>query len=89
MKVSKSAKIRNQYNQVPYLTKDTNGKLTNSKSNWNVQQLPSIRLSSILRSVRSNIHKGPDMKKYQHYIDVRGEELPTPHSTMTVVATSY
>ena len=29
-KVSKSAKIRNQYNQVPHLTQDTNGKVTNS-----------------------------------------------------------
>ena len=30
-KVSKGAKIRNQYNQVPSLTQDTNGKVTNSK----------------------------------------------------------
>ena len=29
-KVSKSAKIRNRYNQVPHLTQDTNGKVTNS-----------------------------------------------------------
>ena len=29
-KVSKGAKIRNQYNQVPHLTQDTNGKVTNS-----------------------------------------------------------
>ena len=29
MKVSKRAKIRNRYNQVPHLTQDTNGKLTN------------------------------------------------------------
>ena len=29
-KVSKGAKIRNRYNQVPHLTKDTNGKVTNS-----------------------------------------------------------
>ena len=28
-KVSKGAKIRNQYNQVPHLTEDTNGKVTN------------------------------------------------------------
>ena len=28
-KVSKGAKIRNRYNQVPHLTKDTNGKVTN------------------------------------------------------------
>ena len=30
-KVSKVAKIRNRYNQVPNLTKDTNGKVTNSQ----------------------------------------------------------
>ena len=29
-KVSKRAKIRNRYNQVPHLTQDTNGKVTNS-----------------------------------------------------------
>ena len=30
-KVSKGAKIRNQYNQVPHLTQDTNRKVTNSQ----------------------------------------------------------
>ena len=30
LKVSKGAKIRNRYNQVPHLTKDTNEKVTNS-----------------------------------------------------------
>ena len=30
-KVSRGAKIRNQYNQVPHLTQDTNGKVTNSQ----------------------------------------------------------
>ena len=30
-KESKVAKIRNQYNQVPHLTQDTNGKVTNSQ----------------------------------------------------------
>ena len=29
MKVSKGANIRNRYNQVPHLTQDTNGKVTN------------------------------------------------------------
>ena len=28
IKVSKDAKIRNRYNQVPHLTQDTNGKVT-------------------------------------------------------------
>ena len=30
-KVSKGAKIRNRYNQVPHLTQDTNGKVTRSQ----------------------------------------------------------
>ena len=30
-KVSEGAKIRNRYNQVPHLTQDTNGKVTNSQ----------------------------------------------------------
>ena len=30
-KVSKGAKTRNRYNQVPHLTQDTNGKVTNSQ----------------------------------------------------------
>ena len=29
--VSKGAKIRNRYNQIPHLTHDTNGKVTNSQ----------------------------------------------------------
>ena len=32
--------------------------------------------------------KNQEMKKYQHNIDVWGEVLPTPRSTMTAVATS-
>ena len=32
-KVSKGANIRNRYNQVPHLTQDTNGKVTNSHLN--------------------------------------------------------
>ena len=31
MKVSKGAKFRNRYNQVPHVTQDTNGKVTNSQ----------------------------------------------------------
>ena len=31
VKVSKGAKIRNRYNQVPHLTQDANGKVTNSQ----------------------------------------------------------
>ena len=33
IEVSKGAKIRNRYNQVPHLTQDTNGEVTNSQQN--------------------------------------------------------
>ena len=33
-KISKGAKIRNQYNQVPHLTNDTNGKVTKYIANY-------------------------------------------------------
>ena len=32
--------------------------------------------------------KDQNMKKYQHYIDARGEVLPTPTEKTTAVATS-
>ena len=38
VKVSKGAKIRNRYNQVPHLTQDTNGKVTNSQNTTNESQ---------------------------------------------------
>ena len=36
-KVSKGAKIRNRYNQVPHLTQDTNGKVTNSQKDTTIE----------------------------------------------------
>ena len=48
-KVSKGAKIRNRYNQVPHLTQDTNGKVTNS-------QLYAINKS---QEVSHKLHKTP------------------------------
>ena len=45
---------------------------------------PSTGLSGIVLPVT----EGPEYeKKYQHYIDVRGEVLPIPRGTTTVVAT--
>ena len=34
------------------------------------------------------VPEGPEYEKYQHYLDVLGEILPTPRGTMTAVATS-
>ena len=40
---------------------------------------PSTGLSSTLLSSEPYIPEGPEYEKYQHYIDVRGEVLPTQH----------
>ena len=51
-KVSKGAKIRNRYNQVPHLTQDTNGKVTNSQldttnKSQEVSSFPCNRLNAL------------------------------------------
>ena len=50
-KVSKGAKIRNRYNQVPHLTQDTNGKVTNS------QQTPQTRAKRSISPFPAGDHK--------------------------------
>ena len=50
LKVSKGAKIGNQYNQVPHLTQDTNGKVTNS-------QLDTTNKSQEVRPFPAGDHK--------------------------------
>ena len=50
-KESKGAKIRNRYNQVPHLTQDTNGKVTNS-------QLDTINESQEVSRVFEKIYTG-------------------------------
>ena len=50
-KVSKGAKIRSRYNQVPHLTQDTNGEVTNSQLdtiNKSQEVSPSTQLNSNL-----------------------------------------
>ena len=53
-----------------------------------ILMLPSTGLSGILLSARKHVPEGPEYEKIQHYINVRREVLPTPHSTTTAVATS-
>ena len=49
-KLSKGAKIRNRYNQVPHLTHDTNEKVTNS-------QLDTTNENQEVRSFQAGDHK--------------------------------
>ena len=45
IKVSNSAKIKNRYNQVPHLTQDIDGKVTNSQSDTSVVTVPFLTAS--------------------------------------------
>ena len=63
-KVSKGAKIRNRYNQVPHLTQDTNGKVRNSQlditnESQKVRPFPAGNLKAHLnrRAQRHSKHK--------------------------------
>ena len=47
--VSKAAKIRNRYNQVPHLTQDTNGKVTNSARHHKREQEVLIYMNKLPR----------------------------------------
>ena len=75
--VSNGAKIRNRYNQVPQLTQDTNGKVTNSQldttnESQEVSPFPAgdhkahiiIRAQNIVNTRQNNNIKDPQ-KKYR------------------------
>ena len=71
-KVSKGAKIRNRYNQVPHLTQDTNGKVTNSQldttnESQEVSPFPAGDLKAHInrRSQRHSKHKTEKIKDPQ------------------------
>ena len=55
-KVSKGAKIRNQYNQVPHLTQDTNGKGTNSQLDTTNESQEVSPFPSTYEQTRSKIY---------------------------------
>ena len=60
LKVSKGAKIRNRYNQVPHLTQDTNGKVTNS-------QLDSTNKSQEVSPFPAGDHKAQINRRVQRH----------------------
>ena len=74
MKVIKGAKIKNQYNQVPHLTQDTNGKVKNSKldtTNESQEDNPFLagdhkahinRQAKKIANTRQKKHKDPQKK---------------------------
>ena len=66
-KVSKGAKIRNRYNQVPHLTKDTNGKVTNS-------QLYTTNESQEVSPFPAGDHKAQINRRAQSHIEHKTEK---------------
>ena len=58
MKVSKGAKIRNRYNQVPHLTQDTNGKVTNSQQTRQTRAKRSALSQQVTtKHIKTDAHK--------------------------------
>ena len=66
-KVSKGAKIRNRYNQVPHLTQDTNGKVTNS-------QLDTTNESQEVSPLPAGDHKAHTNRRAQKYSKHKTEQ---------------
>ena len=84
-KVSKVAKIRNRYNQVPHLTKDTNGKVTNSQKTPNyycsledLQDHPTLLVNDVpIQEVVAHKHLGVYLSQscdWQKHIDLIKEK---------------
>ena len=72
-KVSKDAKIGNRYNQVPHLTKDTNGKVTNS-------QLDTTNESREVSLFPAGDHKAHINRRVQRHSIHVDENLKMAHS---------
>ena len=66
IKVSKGSKIRNRYNQVPRLTQDTNGKVTNS-------QLDTTNETQEVNPFPAGDHKAQINRRVQHFLFLNDE----------------
>ena len=73
-KVSKGAKIGNRYNQVPHLTQDSNGKVTNS-------QLDTTNESQEISPFPAGDHKAHINRRVQNHRKHKTEKnIKDPHS---------
>ena len=68
IKVNEGAKIRNRYNQVPRLTQDTNGKVTNS-------QLDTTDEGQEITLFRAGDHKAHINRRAQRHSKHKTEKL--------------
>ena len=81
VKVSKGAKIGNQYNQVPHLTKDTNGKVTNS-------QLDTTNESQEVSPFPAGDHKARINRRVQRHNKHKIEKTKKIHKRSTALERS-
>ena len=81
LRVSKGAKIRNRYNQVPHPTKDTNGKVTNS-------QLYTTNKSQEVSPFPAGDHKAHVNRRAQRHSKHKTEETKKIHKRSTALERS-
>ena len=78
-KVSKGAKIKNQYNQIPHLTQDTNWKVTNS-------QLDTTNESQEVSPFPAGAHKAHINGRTQRHINHKTEKENIIHRSKIEVS---
>ena len=81
LKVSKGAKIRNRYIQVPHLTQDTNGKVTNS-------QLDTTNESQEVSLIPAGDHKANINRRSQRHSKHKTEKIKKIHKRNTALERS-
>ena len=81
LKVSKGAKIRNRYNQVPHLTQDPNAKVTNS-------QLDTSNESQEVSPFPAGDHKAHINRRTQRHSKRRTEKTLKIHKRSTALERS-
>ena len=80
-KVSESAKIRNRYHQVPHLTQDTNGKVTNS-------QLDTTNESQEVSLFTAGDHKAHLNRRAQNIANTNGTKTLKIHKRCSALERS-
>ena len=86
LKVSKGAKVRNRYNQVPHLAQDTNGEVTNSQldttnESQEVSPFPAGDHKAQInrRTQRHDKHKTENMKALPGKLDIKRHSPCIPY----------
>ena len=90
-KVSNGAKIRNRYNQVPHLTQDTNGKVTNSQKTPQTRaKRPALSQQVTTKHIKTRLGKLEDWNLFKILIlsvlHISPPEHVFPKSTIKTIS---